>query len=348
MSKRSLRFVPILTSALSFGCAADKGSSPKDASAPDAAQMPSGGATDARAGGSTGHDAAAASRAAPHITSDFWTVAHNPDLGDATSPNQQVVDFGVWQANDGTWQLWSCIRGTLIGGNSRLFYHWEGRNLTDPDWAPKGIAMQADPSLGEAVGGLQAPYVIRLGDVWHLFYGDWEHICHATSTDGKSFTRVVGSDGKTGMFTEGIGLYTRDPMLLHEGTTNYLYYTTSEGADYVRTSSDLMVFGPSVRIAYGGVAGTGGSSAECPFVVHPDSFGPYFLFRTAVYGVGATTHVYRSADAKNFGIDDDAHFLVATLPIAAPEIVRVGADYYIAALREDLAGIQIAHLAFTP
>jgi hypothetical protein len=53
-------------------------------------------------------------------------------------------------------------------------------------------------------------------------------------------------------------------------------------------------------------------------------------------------------DPKNFGIDDDAHFLVETLPLAAPEIIHVGADYYIATLRGDLAGIQIAHLTFAP
>ena len=55
-------------------------------------------------------------------------------------------------------QLWSCIRGTAVGGNSRLFYHWQGKNLTDPDWTPEGVAMQADPSLGETAGGIQAPF----------------------------------------------------------------------------------------------------------------------------------------------------------------------------------------------
>jgi hypothetical protein len=375
MGARALGHVSLLMSLCWAGCTSDGSRAPMDGGAADGqpdtgkglsdgrvssdSRVPNKVPGDARAvadgarGDAATRDAApvsdsAAAAAVPRVTSDFWTVAHNPDLGAVGAPGQQVVDFSVWEAADGTWQLWSCIRGTNVGGNTRLFYHWEGRNLTDSDWTPKGIAMQADPSLGETAGGVQAPFVLRMGDTWHMFYGDWEHICHATSTDGKAFTRVVGADGKTGLFTEGIGLNTRDPMLLHEGTTNYLYYATSDGADYVRTSTDLASFGASTRVAYGGSAGTGGASAECPFVVRPDPSGPYFLFRTQLYGGGATTRVYRSLDPKNFGMDDDAHHLVATLPLAAPEIVRVGADYYIAALRGDLAGIQIAHLAFTP
>ena len=88
----------------------------------------------------------------PAIDGDWWQVAGDPDLGEYTSPKQQPVDFGIWQAADGTWQLWSCIRHTNCGGNTRLFYRWEGKNLTDPDWKPMGIAMEADTTLGESKG----------------------------------------------------------------------------------------------------------------------------------------------------------------------------------------------------
>src|SRR5687767_14791098 len=64
-------------------------------------------------------------REMPVIVGEPWKIAGDPDLGEFTSPKQQPVDFGVWQANDGTWQLWSCIRGTKCGGNTRLFYSWE-------------------------------------------------------------------------------------------------------------------------------------------------------------------------------------------------------------------------------
>src|ERR1041385_5247441 len=76
----------------------------------------------------------------PHIESDWWQVAGDPDLGQYTTPKQQPVDFGVWQAADGTWQLWSCIRSTAYPGKTRLFYRWQGGHLTDHDWRPMGVA----------------------------------------------------------------------------------------------------------------------------------------------------------------------------------------------------------------
>ena len=79
----------------------------------------------------------------PVIDGDWWQVAGDPDLGEFMRPEQQPVDFGVWQAADGTWQLWSCIRKTGCGGNTRLFYRWEGQNLTDEHWKPMGIAQMA-------------------------------------------------------------------------------------------------------------------------------------------------------------------------------------------------------------
>ena len=100
----------------------------------------------------------------PSIEGDWWQVAGNPDLGELSSEDQQPVDFGIWQAADGTWQIWSCIRQTKEKGNTRLFYRWEGKKIEQPNWEPKGIAMRGDTLLGEAAGGLQAPYVIRYND----------------------------------------------------------------------------------------------------------------------------------------------------------------------------------------
>lgn len=260
------------------------------------------------------------------------------------------MDFAVWQANDGTWQLQSCIRGTKEPGKTRLFYRWEGKALTDTNWSPQGIAMQADPTVGETQGGLQAPYVFKDGAIFQMFYGDWEHICRATSTDGKAFTRVIEPGGVTAMFDEGMGNNTRDPMVLHENGTYYAYYTAypgGQGADYMRSSTDLATWSASKQVAFGGVAGTGGSSAECPFVVHLVAEGAYYLFRTQVYGQGATSRVYRSTDLSDFGINDDSH-LVQTLPVAAPEIFEVSGQWYIAALTPALDGIQLAKLSWMP
>ena len=50
----------------------------------------------------------------PEIVGDWWQIAGNPDLGEFTSPEQEPTAFGMWQAADGTWQLWSCIRHTNV------------------------------------------------------------------------------------------------------------------------------------------------------------------------------------------------------------------------------------------
>jgi hypothetical protein len=285
----------------------------------------------------------------PEIGSDWWVVAGDPDLGPLTDPKQQPVDFAIWQAADGTWQLWSCIRNTRCGGNSRLFYRWEGEKLTDPGWKPVGIAMQADAAYGETPGGLQAPYVLRVGDVFCMFYGDWEHICLATSADGKTFTRRLNPHGAAGMFTEGPGANTRDPMVLRIGDLYYCYYTAfpnQQGAVYCRTSADLRDWSDSRVVAFGGSAGKTPCSAECPFVVHHEQAGCFYLFRTQRYGIDAQTSVYRSEDPLCFGIDEDEKYLMGRLPVAAPEIVWHAGRHYIAALLPELKGIRIARLAW--
>ena len=285
----------------------------------------------------------------PQIDGDWWQVASDPDLGEFTDPKQQPVDFGVWQAADGTWQLWSCIRQTKCGGHTRLFYRWEGQRLTDPDWQPMGIAMQADPQYGETPGGLQAPHVITADGLYHMFYGDWVNVCLATSQDGKTFERVLDEDGKAGMFSQGTSANTRDPMVLPVDNGYHCYYTAFPyrlGAVYCRTSRDRRNWSDSKTVSMGGSAGAGATSAECPFVVHHRESG-YYLFRTQRYGQNAQTSVYRSADPLDFGINDD-RYLVCRLPVAAPEIIEHDGQYYIASLLPSLKGIRIARLKWVP
>ncbi|MFB3825943.1 MAG: hypothetical protein ACE15B_04205 [Bryobacteraceae bacterium] len=286
----------------------------------------------------------------PEIDGPWWQVAGDPDLGRYTTPKQQPVDFAIWQAADGTWQIWSCVRGTACGGKTRLFHRWQGAKITDSNWQPMGIAMEADAGFGETPGGLQAPYVMKLGREYVMFYGDWENICKARSVDGKTFARQLQPNGKAGMFTEGPGNNTRDVMVIRVGKLFHAYYTAYPnrlGADYVRTSKDLNAWSASKKVAFGGDAGTGPYSAECPFVYYHKASGYYYLFRTQRYGQNALNHIYRSKDPTNFGINDD-RFLVRTLPVAAPEIVEHEGQLYIAALLPSLKGIQIAKLKFVP
>jgi hypothetical protein len=281
----------------------------------------------------------------PQIDGPWWQVASNPRDHRYATAKQEPVDFAVWQAADGTWQLWSCLRNTTAGGpggKTRFFYRWEGGRLTDPNWKPMGIAMEADPALGETPGGLQAPHVVKAGDTWHMLYGDWVHICHAVSKDGKTFTRVVQANGRTGMFSEGPSANTRDIMLLPHGGKWYAYYTchpNNQGMDCLRTTSDLTSWSESTVVAFGGQATTGPYSAECPHVVELSAQGD--IRRRGP----ARTSIYYSTDPAMFGINQDERYFLCTLPVAAPEIIHYEGRYYIAALNEGaLDGIRIARL----
>ncbi len=286
----------------------------------------------------------------PRIAGPWWHVAGNPDLGPYTSEKQQPVDFGIWQAADGTWQIWSCIRHTKCGGNTRLFYRWEGRQLTDTDWKPMGIAMEADSSLGESKGGLQALHVFIEDGTYYMVYGDWNRICLAKSQDGKTFQRVLNDKGQPDMFA-GPYPQTRDAMMLKVGDLFYCYYMGHEkdaqydSAIFCRTSHDLKEWSEAVMVSAGGTPDTQcnwyGGDAECPFVVHKD--GLFYLFRNQLYGVPSLNTQYASPNPLNFGVGHD-RFLIGTLEVAAPEIFRYEGQWYMAALNPGLDGIRIAPL----
>lgn len=285
----------------------------------------------------------------PAIDGPWTPLTGNPDLGKYTSEKQQPVDFGVWQAADGTWQIWSCIRGTRCGGETRLFYRWEGKSLTEPNWKPMGIAMEADTKLGERKGGMQAPHVVKQDGKYHMFYGDWKNICHAVSDDGKKFTRVIQPSGKTGMFTEGKDANTRDIMMEKIGDTWYGYHTAfanSQGPVYVRTTKDFKNWSESDAVQFGGVAGMGRGPAECPFVIQ--RHGRLYLFTTQHYGARNISSIYYSKNPKMFGINQDRIYLATRLPVAAMEIVRHENQDYIVCLNPALDGIRVAKLKWVP
>src|SRR5204863_3726520 len=199
--------------------------------------------------------------------------------------------------------------------------------LTDANWTPRGIAMRADSSLGETAGGLQAPFVMKHDGRFWMFYGDWANICLATSDDGKTFTRHRNKDGKPQLEVVGpvdLKRNTRDPMVLRTGSKWYCYYTAhpnNKGADYARSSDDLLHWSEEKMVAAGGKAGDGSYTAECPFVVEPRP-GHFYLFRTQRYGNGAQATIYHSRDPLDFGINNDTEHYVTTLPVAASEIFQ--------------------------
>jgi len=284
----------------------------------------------------------------PEIDGDWWQIAGNPDLGKYQTDRQEPLDFGIWQAADGTWQLWSCVRYTGCGGHTRLFYRWEGDKLTTKHWRPMGIAMEADPNFGETVGGLQAPYVFRRDDVYYMFYGDWVNICLALSRDGKTFARHLNADGLSGLFSEKPGTSTRDPMVMAYRDQFYIYYTgvpEGKGAIYSRTSADLFTWSDSVVVSSGGSGGDGAASAECAFVYYlPQDFSFYFFRAHPIKGSQEyATSVYRSQEPLDFGVDSDKN-RIGSLPFEVVRIIKDGSDFYITALNPDYDGIRLARM----
>lgn len=291
----------------------------------------------------------------PQIDGDWWTIAGNPDLGEYTSDRQQPVDFGIWQAADGTWQLWSCIRHTNCGGNTRLFHGWEGQSLTDTNWKPLGIMMEGDTTLGERQGGMQAPHVIVKDSIYHMLYGSWDNICLATSVDGKNFRKVIQNHGGTSMF-RGPMENTRDAMTIQIDDLYYTYYVghnressnaNMKAAIFCRTSPDLMEWSDPILVSGGGSVADfdtwGGGDAECPFVVKVED--QYILFRNQIYGHNQINTQYISDDPLDFGVNNDDK-LVGMLEVAAPEIVEYDGQYYMVALLPGLDGIRMAKLKF--
>ncbi len=291
----------------------------------------------------------------PVIASGWWEITGNPDLGEYSSEKQEPVDFGVWQAADGTWQIWSCIRKTKCGGNTRLFYGWEAKNLTDTMWKPQGIMMEADTTLGEVFGGLQAPHVIKKDDWFYMLYGGWAQICLAKSKDGKNFDRVINEKGTTALFS-GPFINTRDAMTIQIKNKYYCYYTGHlmefkpgeiRAAIFCRTSENLMDWDEPVMVSGGGkfaeMDSWGGGDAECPFVVQIEN--KYILFRNIEYGRNNLNVQYNSDNPYYFGVNNDSLYM-GQLKVAAPEIVKLGDEYFIFSLKESLDGIKAAKLKF--
>jgi hypothetical protein len=291
----------------------------------------------------------------PRIAGDWIQIAGEPDLGRLATPKQEVVDFAIWEALDGSWQAWSCIRHTAEAGATRLFHRWQGRSPVEAGWEAMGVAMRADPAFGERLGSLQAPFVLKIDGKYRMFYTSGGRAFVALSEDGKTFSRHQTMPGRFGLFDrfaagedKVIGGGGRDIMILRDGGRWIAYYTANPddiGRVYARSSNDLRTWEDARVVNWGGEGGTNFYSAECPWVYRLQGTPWYFLFRTQLYKNTPMTRVYRSADPFDFGLNDDRG-LVARLPIAAPELLEYRGGLHIACLMPDLKGLRTAPIEF--
>ncbi|QDT36754.1 hypothetical protein [Stratiformator vulcanicus] len=282
----------------------------------------------------------------PVLTGESYRVCTSPDLGELSGPierKEHIVDHGFLQAEDGTWTLWACMRGTKV---SRLLYGWRGESLTAENWQPLGVVARAEIEWGEKkveengriTEQMQAPFFMQ-----EEFRG-WPYLCFynsggirlMVSRDGKDFERLdLGGDRGNLLYPDG----GRDVMLLKSNGTYYAYSTVStldrRGYVNLRTSKDLLDWTPSKMVSFGGKAGSGPVSAESPYVVELDGY--FYLFRAS--SITFKTYVYRSDDPTDFGIDDDSK-LIAEFPIKAPEVFAHEGEWYISDLA-DFKGIKL-------
>jgi hypothetical protein len=292
----------------------------------------------------------------PALDGDPWHITGYPDVGSLQDgPDHEIVDHAIWQAKDRSWHVLACVRKTNVG---RVLYEWEGSSLEQTNWKPLGVTMRADHRYGESVNDweieewLQAPYVLEDKGTYYMFYGGHNselgecQICLATSPDGRTWTRQRNEQGYSRVFV-GPG-EARDPMVLRMGDQWVCYNCGHDTGKrrpckvFARTSSDLLHWSDARQVSWGGHAsGTGLGSAECPFVVYVDGY--YYLFRTSEYRTPARTHVYRSQDPFDFGLGNDDKW-VATLRVAAPELVLAGDKYYISSVEDLKGGIQLFKL----
>ncbi len=293
----------------------------------------------------------------PEVDGNWQTLTDGavlPELGEFVWTNGTLpIDFSIWQAEDGTWQLDACVRALRKPQERtkyRVFYRWEGTSLTeDNNWQPQGISQTGLPEFGESASVHQAPHVLKYDDgKYRMFYGVGDTISLAESDDGKIFTRVLNASGKSTLFPAFAGPKpewggssynnSRDPVTLKDGDTYYCYYAVSgmskgrfgvppyvQGGFACQTSTDLKTWSDPVIVSTGGTAGTTPICAECPHVIK--RHGMYYLFRS---GTKSKTHVYCSDNPLDFGVNDDKYHTGLSWKMDGVEIIHHNGQDYIA------------------
>ena len=270
----------------------------------------------------------------PRLAGDWWRLAAPPVLERFHKPGVQTVDFTIFQAGDGTWQLVSCVRGTDHPGGGRLLYRWEAAKLTDKDWTPRGIFWTADVSLGQKQGTIQAPHCIKLNGKWYFLYNSNGAYC-LISDDGKAFRHHRTSAGELKFFD-----MPRDLMLLDNTQRDglwYAYFTDILPGRYpqrrdhtigARTAKALEGPWSEKKLEITVISPT----PELYTFVYTES--PFVLFRNGFYYRLEQMNVLASTSPTRW----DGGILTTLTPknpqaLLAPEIVEHEGRHYIAAYR---------------
>lgn len=267
----------------------------------------------------------------PRLAGPWIRLTDRPPLERWNTPKVEPVDFTIFRAADGRWQLISCIRHTSHPGKGRLLYRWSSDRLAAPDWRPDGIFLESRPEFGNAEGLMQAPHCVIDAGRYHLFYNSaGAHLM--TSADGLSFTHHRTANGYT-LFKMG-----RDVMIFDDRARHgrwIAYYTAVVPGLNPRTRDHTVMArtAPALTGPWSAEETDIGTPtappegylfvyAESPFVLERDGW--YFRFEQMV--------VYASLDPLKWSAPPVANLIPKDpMRYLAPEIVAEGDREYIAA-----------------
>ena len=264
----------------------------------------------------------------PSLSGPWIKLVGRPPLEKWASDEAEPVDFTVFQADNGRWQLISCIRHTKHPGGTRLLYRWSSPELTHEDWRPEGIFLSSKSDWDHVEGKLQAPFHTRDTGKHFLFYNSsGAHLM--TSSNGTDFEPV----GDRAVFPMG-----RDVCILddRDRTNQWIaFYTSFEKGinsgtrDHtIRARTAMTLTGPWSEDAIEippitpPPSGYAFVYAESPLVIRRGGY--YFRFEQL--------EVYRSSDPFKWSGPPVARLAPEDpLKRLAPEIVtHEGKDYLVA------------------
>lgn len=267
----------------------------------------------------------------PRLAGPWIRLTDRPPLERWGTEKAEPVDFTIFRARDGRWQLISCIRNTSHPGRGRLLYRWSHDTLAAPGWRADGIFLESRTEIGNVEGLMQAPHCVLEGGRYHLFYNSGgAHLM--TSEDGLRFTPHRGPDGPV-LFKMG-----RDVMVFDDRARHgrwIAYYTavqpglnprTRDHTVKVRTAPALTGPWSAEEIDVGTPTeppeGYLFAYAESPFVLARDGW--YFRFEQMI--------VYASRDPLQWSGPPVANLIPRDpMRYLAPEIIADGDREYIAA-----------------
>lgn len=284
----------------------------------------------------------------PSLGGPWIRLVGRPPLEKWASQEAEPVDFTVFQADNGRWQLISCIRHTKHPGGTRLLYRWSSPQLTQEEWRPEGIFLSSKPDWSHAEGKLQAPFHVRDAGKHLLFYNSrGAHLM--TSSDGISFEPV----GNRAVFPMG-----RDVCVLDDrGQTNQwiAYYTSFEKGINSATRDHTI----RARTASELTGPWSDNAIEIPPITPPPSGyefvyaeSPLVIKRGGYYFRFEQLDVYRSSDPFKWSGPPVARLAPQDpLKRLAPEIVTDNGKDYLVAYQwrgKDPRGIYLAPLKWHP